>query len=81
MAQEHPAKLPSFHPAIHIRSLIEGEPDFTVSDFTLHGVVLNETGSGKTSAIARQAAQMARNRGGEERADNARGGLGPWNRH
>ncbi len=44
---------PRFHPATRIRSLGEGEPDFTIADATCHLAVIGVTGSGKTSGTAR----------------------------
>jgi type IV secretory pathway TraG/TraD family ATPase VirD4 len=49
-------QLPRFHPATRIRSLGEGEPDYTIGDATCHFAGFGVTGSGKTSATARWAA-------------------------
>jgi type IV secretory pathway TraG/TraD family ATPase VirD4 len=42
-------KLPRFHPATRIRSLGQGEPDFTIADATCHVAAVGATGSGKSS--------------------------------
>jgi hypothetical protein len=44
-----PPKLPRFHPATRIRSLGEGEPDFTITDALCHLGALGATGGGKTT--------------------------------
>ena len=44
-----PPKLPRFHPATRIRSMGEGEPDFTIADAACHVNILGATGGGKTS--------------------------------
>lgn len=51
-----PPKLPPYHPATRIRSLGEGEPDYTIGDAECHCAVFGVTGSSKTSATARWAA-------------------------
>lgn len=53
MATAPTGNVPRCDPRTRIRSLGEGEPDFTVADALCHVAVVGATGSAKTSTTAR----------------------------